>query len=153
MFFSIYKKPDVRLTATKWIKQNISQNSTILTEEGNTLEVPLSGSFNKMVFNFYNLEDKRVKAELSTKLFQSDYFIVQSRRVFINHQRLSSEFPNTSSFYDKLFSGESGFTKLMEFSSYPTLSLEKFKFEIDDELAEETWSVFDHPVLRIYQKN
>jgi len=153
MFFSIYKKPDVRLTATVWIKQNIPQNSTILTEEGNTLEVPLSGSFNKMVFNFYNLDNGGANAELSSKLFQSDYFIVQSRRVFINHQRLPSEFPNTSSFYDKLFSGESGFTKLMEFSSHPTLSLGKFKFEINDELAEETWSVFDHPVIRIYQKN
>src|SRR3990172_10908907 len=153
MFFSIYKKTDVRLTATKWIKQNISQNSTILTEEGNTLEVPLSGSFNKMVFNFYNLENGGANVELSSKLLLSDYFIVQSRRVFINHQRLPSEFPNTSSFYDKLFSGESGFTKLMEFSSYPTLSLGKLKFEIDYELAEETWSVFDHPVLRIYQKN
>lgn len=152
MFFSIYKKPDVRISSTKWINQNISQNSNILTEEGNTLEVPLTSGYNKRVFNFYNLDQSMEKDNLSQLLLTTDYFIVQSRRVFVNHQRLSKDFPEVSNFYNKLFSQELGFEKVKEFTSFPVLSIGPLKFEIDDELAEETWSVFDHPVIRIFKK-
>lgn len=152
MFFSIYKKPDVRISSTKWINQNITQNSNILTEEGNTLEVPLTSGYNKIVFNFYKLDQPTEKDNLSQLLLTTDYFIVQSRRVFVNHQRLSKDFPEVSNFYNKLFSQELGFEKVKEFSSFPGLSFGPVIVEIDDELAEETWSVFDHPVIRIYQK-
>lgn len=152
MFFSIYKNPDVRINSTEWINQNITQNSNILTEEGNTLEVPLTSGYNKKVFNFYNLDQPREKDNLSQLLITTDYFIIQSRRVFVNHQRLSKDFPEVSNFYNKLFSGELGFEKVKEFTSFPALSIGPLKVEIDDELAEETWSVFDHPVLRIYKK-
>ena len=152
MFFSIYKKTDVRINSTEWINQNITQNSNILTEEGNTLEVPLSGGYNKRVFNFYNLNEPKELDNLSQHLVTADYFIIQSRRVFVNHQRLSKDFPDVSNFYNKLFSGELGFEKVKEFTSFPRLFIGPLKFEIDDEQAEETWSVFDHPVVRIDKK-
>lgn len=152
MFFSIYKNPDVRINSTEWINQNITQNSNILTEEGNTLEVPLTSGYNKRVFNFYNLDQPTAKDNLSQLLLTTDYYIIQSRRVFVNHQRLSKDFPDVSNFYNKLFSGELGFEKEKEFTSFPALSIGHLKFEIDDEQAEETWSVFDHPVVRIYKK-
>lgn len=152
MFFSVYTKEDIRLTATSWINKNIPKNSTIATEEGNTLEVPLSGNYDKRVFNFYNLDQPALKNDLPNLLTSSDYFIIQSRRVFANHQRLPNEFRDTAAFYDKLFSGELGYTELEKFSSFPSLKIGGFKLEIDDETAEETWSVFDHPVIRIFKK-
>jgi hypothetical protein len=59
-----------------------------------------------------------------------------------------NRFPITSRFYQALFSNELGLRKVKEFNSYPSLA----GFEVDDEKAEETWSVFDHPVIRIYEK-
>ncbi len=153
MFFSIYRKTDVRLSATEWISQNVAANSFILTEQGNMLEVPLSGSYKKEAFDFYNLDQKiTLQSELPHLLLKADYFTVQSRRIFINHQRLAGEYPQTARFYQKLFSGELGFTKLKEFNSFPSFKINGWSYEIDDELAEETWSVFDHPVVRIYKK-
>ncbi len=164
MFFSIYKKEDVRLTATNWINKNIPPKTFILTEGGNTLEVPLSGDFRKLPFDFYQLDQEDdLRNKLPALLRGSDYFIIQSRRIFSNHQRLPGEYPATALFYEKLFSGELGFIKLSEFSSFPSLEIgprlgepkgseRKWGFEINDELAEETWSVFDHPVVRIYKK-
>src|SRR4030042_6866816 len=149
MFFSIYTNKDIRLTSNDWINKNISQGSLILTETGNTLEVPLTGYYRKIPFDFYNLEnDPRLKNQLVQYLFSSDYFIIQSRRIFINHQRQSNQFPLTSKFYNLLFSGKLGFEEIREFESFPKLG----SLEIDDESAEETWSVFDHPVIRIYKK-
>ena len=82
----------------------------------------------------------------------SDYFLVQSRRIFMNHQKLPKLFPKTANLYDKLFDGELGFAQIKEFHSYPTLSFLGLSVEFSDETAEETWSVFDHPVIRIFKK-
>jgi 4-amino-4-deoxy-L-arabinose transferase-like glycosyltransferase len=153
MFFSIYKNRDVRLTATIWINNNLPSDSFVLTEAGNTFEVPLTSKPHKTSFDFYNLErDRALQLELSTLLFQADYFVIQSRRIYKNHQRLPKMFPATSNFYDQLFSGKLGFTKIKEFSSYPKLKIGNWQLTIPDESAEETWSVFDHPVIRIYEK-
>src|SRR4030042_71079 len=149
MFFSIYTHKDIRLTSNDWINNNVPQGSLILTATGNTLEVPLTGNYRKIPFDFYNIEkDPRLKNQLAQYLFSSDYFIIQSRRIFINHLRLSNQFPLTSNFYNLLFSGKLGFEEIEEFNSFPKLG----SLEINDESAEETWSVFDHPVIRIYKK-
>lgn len=51
-----------------------------------------------------------------------------------------------------LFS-EKKFKKVAELSSYPTIELfGKKVIEIKDEMAEETFTVFDHPVIRIYKR-
>ena len=51
-----------------------------------------------------------------------------------------------------LFNGRLGFEKIKQFSSYPKLSFLRLNLEFPDEDAEETWSVFDHPVIRIFKK-
>jgi hypothetical protein len=154
MFFSIYQKDDVRISATNWVNAYITEGSTILTEQGNILEVPLKGNYNKIAFDFYNLERQPVlQSKLPDLLESSDYFIVQSRRMFSNHIRLADQFPITSGFYTKLFSGELGFTQIAEFSSYPQLDLGFWKIQNNDELSEETWTVFDHPVVRVFSKS
>lgn len=151
MFFSIYIKPDVRLSADKWIKSNLSQESTYLVEGGDTIDLPLSSS--RVSIDFYSLEDNPITREkIVQALLESDYFILQSRRVFLNHQRLSDLYPKTALFYNALFNGTLGFEKIKEFHSYPSIPIPGITIEFPDEEAEETWSVFDHPVIRIYKK-
>lgn len=153
MFFSIYRNSDTRASANVWINKNIPTDSVILTESGNTYEVPLSGTYTKIPFDFYNLENNLVnQSMLVDNLLIADYFIVQSRRVYANSVRLENLFPFTSNFYTQLFNGNLGFEKVATFNSYPTLRLGGRVWSIDDEKAEETWSVFDHPVLVIYKK-
>lgn len=153
MFFSIYLRPDVRMSATLWINSNISPEALILTEAGNMVEAPIQGGFLKKPLDFYHLEERvELQKELPEFIYRSDYFIVQSRRMFMNHQRLADQFPKTSRFYDLLFSGVLGFEKVKEFNSFPKLRFVSKEFVVNDEIAEETWSVFDHPVVRVYKK-
>ena len=152
-FFSIYAKTDVRITTSSWIEKNLQQNATILVEGGNMIDVPLRGSFQKISLDFYNLENNpEDRQKVINSLSEADYFIIQSRRVFLNHQRLKNQFPKTAHFYDMLFNGRLGFGKIKQFSSYPKLSFLGFGLELPDENAEETWSVFDHPVIRVFKK-
>jgi len=146
-FTSVYTQSDIRLTASKWIYQNIPENSIILSEAGNVINFPVSNiqaqeKYLKVInFDFYNLEkDPRLQKQLINTLGQADYIIIPSRRIFANHIRLKNQFPVSTRYYQLLFSGQLGFKKIKQFS------------RLNDENAEESWSVFDHPVIRIYQK-
>lgn len=153
MFFSIYISHDVRIQASSWINSNLPPNTFILTESRNTLEVPLTGPQTKFPFEFYDIDDNHFLAgQLPVYLARSNYFIIQSRRLFANFSRLPYSNPKIAGFYSALFSGRLGFKEIKEFSSYPKLTIGNIKIDIPDEMAEETWSVFDHPVVRIYQK-
>jgi 4-amino-4-deoxy-L-arabinose transferase-like glycosyltransferase len=152
-FFSIYLHPDIRITASNWIIENLPMNSTLLIEGGNMIDIPLEGNFNRVGLDFYDIEQNPInRLKIAEGLSQTDYFLVQSRRVFMNHQRLPNLFPKTAKFYNALFDGELEFKQIKEFHSYPMLRIGNLKLEFPDEKAEETWSVFDHPVIRIFEK-
>lgn len=152
-FFSIYTNHDVRLTVSEWIISHVKPGSSFLVEGGNTVDLPLQGNFQRTSIDFYNLEnDPLVRERIVDALYTSNYFLVQSRRVFYNHQRLPNLYPKTARFYDALFKGDLGFEQVKTFHSYPKLGVSGWKLEVPDEAAEETWSVFDHPVIRIFEK-
>ncbi len=179
-FLSIYQKPDIRQTATNWIEANIPENALILQESGNVVDLPLSSSTIRSKslqlnsIDFYGLADNPTSQMILLQAVdQAQYIIVPSRRVFANYtcalpsalpkffdgytaqhcQKLGNQFHALSEYYKKLFNGSSGFKEVARFTSYPTLTLlGKTVYVQDDEKAEETWTVFDHPVVRIYKK-
>jgi len=141
-FNAIYLKEDVRLTASKWMKKNLKEQAVILSETGNVVNLPVGdySSFRIINFDFYHLDqDPNALSRLSQSFTQADYILVPSRRVYSNHLRLKKDFPLTAAYYELLFSGQLG-TKIKEFSRLP------------DNKAEETWSVFDHPKIMLYEK-
>ncbi len=174
-YVSVYMKPDVRVQATDWMVHHIPANSKVLQEGGNVVDLPL-GPNNFLMANvdLYALEDNPdSKYSFSSGVQEADYILVPSRRVFANHTcllptdkqtrnltyysshcaKLQLMYPALNQYYSDLFSGKLGFKEIATFTSYPTLSL--FGQQIltfPDESAEETWSVFDHPVIRIYKK-
>jgi len=155
-FLSIYSSPDVRLAASQWMYANIPSGSRILSETANVVDIPLPPpDFSRNIpqyfvesFDFYNLDSSpELQKKLNELLKQTDYIIIPSRRIFKNHDNAS--YPLLAAYYRNLFSGSGGFEKVAEFSSYPKLA---FMPSFPDENAEETWTVFDHPVIRIYKK-
>jgi hypothetical protein len=127
-------------------------------------------SYTVIPFNSYDLDSNPdLVTQLQDDINRADYILVPSRRVFANHtclnntttspllqktrcQYLEETYPQLNEYYKKLFNGELGFTLVKEFSSYPTISLfGKQILTLPDEMAEETWTVFDHPVIRIYK--
>lgn len=136
-FLNLYIHPDIRVIASEWMNKNIPQNANVLSESGNVVNLPLNNSeLNISNFDFYNSENIK---NLSTEINKSDYIIIPSRRVFKNN------FPDTKDYYQKLFSGELGFQEIKKFATETNLFL-------NPENAEETWTVFDNPTIRIYKK-
>jgi hypothetical protein len=137
-FLKTYFSPDIRIQSSNWIEQNIPKNSQILSESGNVINLPISNSnFHINNFDFYN--QKNI-VNLTTEIDKIDYIFVPSRRVFKN------KFSWTESYYRQLFSGDLNFHQINQFSNNNSLFL-------NSENAEETWSVFDNPTVRIFAKN
>ncbi len=136
--------------------------------------------YKSISFNFYDLDSDRGLSQISDEVVrESDYIIVPSRRVFRNHtceemnagrfgllgrlgglgyehdrcEKLQEKFPLLNAHYNKLFNGQLGFHMVAAFNSFPTLKIaDKPVFEVHDDTAEETLSVFDHPVILIFKK-
>jgi len=144
-FFRLYFTPDIRVKATEWMNESLPQNSKILSEGGNVIDIPLnSGKLDVTNFDFYSLENNtQTKKNLITKISEAEYIIVPSRRVFMNQKGL--EFPVSQLYFESLFNGTLGFTSIKTFSLNTDILL-------NQEQAEETWTVFDHPTIRIYKK-
>lgn len=142
IFFSIYTKPDIRVVASKWISSNIPENSVVLSEGGNVVDIPVTLSNIKIKnLDFFNLEtNTEIQKELIDWIYKSDYILIPSRRIFANQK--GRDFPVSEKYYKDLFSGKLGFSQIKEFRS----------IALDDEMAEETWTVFDHPAIRVFWK-
>jgi hypothetical protein len=159
-YIRIYQTDDVRFQASEWIYKNISDNSYILSETANVVDVPFSNgtmeqsnNYNVISFNFYDLdEDTFLQDELIDHLKKAEYIFMPSRRIFANH--MNKQYPILNKYYEDLFSGKLGFEKVAEFNSFPKICLPMTDkcLIFDDERSEETWTVFDHPVIRIYKR-
>lgn len=178
-YLSIYQTSDVRFMASKWIYEHIPNSATILSETANVIDVPIQLSaityppknYKITQFDFYNVDtDRLLQQNLSEQIAHADYIFVPSRRVFANHgcdlvkslkskvesarcKELKKKYPILNDYYEKLFSENLGYKQVAEITSYPKISLfGKTIIEFPDEQAEETWTVFDHPVIRIFKR-
>ncbi len=135
-------------------------------------------SYDYISFNYYELDNEpNLPFQLDTHLSSAEYIFVPSRRVFYNHtcyrfvdgkvvrvtglsgyetgicEEYDSRYPLLNTYYKDLFMRKNEFVQVAEFSSFPRIELfGKTFLEFPDEDAEETWTVFDHPVIRIYKR-
>lgn len=151
-FCSIYIREQTRITASKWIFQNIPPGSRILVEhwdDGLPVEI---ASFSPSQYKYEGLTiyepDNQQKIEYFAKnLSEGDYLIINSRRLYGTLMHLPDKYPITSKYYKLLFNGSLGYVKVAEFSSYPSI----FGLTINDDLTEESFQVYDHPKVSVFK--
>lgn len=146
LYLEIYLMDDVRIRASNWINGNFSLNSLAISEGGNVIDIPINkrSDIEIVSFDFYSIEDDIDQQEKLLNIFNDcDYIIVPSRRIFANHHE--DKFPFVSSYYKML---NQKYRLLKEFKSLSPVG----EFLLGSDLAsEETWTVFDHPTIRIYE--
>lgn len=180
-FLSIYSRPNSRVQASEWIIQNIPENS-ILSSEYWDDALPLGYSdYQNVSLPFFDPDTPKKWEKINESLSQIDYLIMSSNRLWASIPRIPDKYPQTSKFYNDLFSSNLNFTLLKKFTSYPGFPLSFLKscyyfgpsnypgvnnnwFEKDvncsypgiylrDDTSEEAFTVYDHPQVLIFQKN
>lgn len=153
-FASIYTRPHTRVAASRWIYQNIAPGSSITYEVwDDTLPLNLDGYHRDSLYSTVRMEpyweDTPEKRELLVQwLDEADYIILSSNRLYGSIPRLPMRYPMTTRYYEALFAGELGFDLVQEFTSRPRL----LGIEIVTDYADETFTVYDHPKVLIFQK-
>ncbi len=174
LFLSVYQTYDSRMAASEWVNQNIPSGAYILSETANVVDIPyatiqpgMENQYTVVSFDFYNVDsDPVIRKKFDEEIARADYILVPSRRVFANHtctfsdlgfspdrcEELKKRYPVLNDYYKRLFDGSLGFGEIARFDSFPRIELFGLRYVFDDEQAEETWTVFDHPVVRVYKR-
>jgi len=157
-FISIYLKDHTRVTASKWIYQNIKAGSTLATEYWDD-SLPLFlkeysiDDYKYQILAVANPDNQEKISIIKDQLIKSDYIILSSNRFYLPIPKNKNIYPLISKYYQSLFDGSLGFKKVAEFSSYPSFPpFKKPLFILNDTKAEEAFTVYDHPKVIIFKK-
>lgn len=158
-FISIYKLPNTRIQATEWILANIPAGSVIAIEHwDDALPLTSRDRYNTITLPLYE-KDTAVKWQgINKQLQETEYIILASHRLFVPLPKLKDCdkvepgfcYPLTAAYYENLFNGSLGFSKVAEFVSQPKLPF--LPLYINDFPADENFTVFDHPRILIFKK-
>ncbi len=159
-FVNIYQKPNTRVLASEWINNNISQGLTIAIEHWDD-SLPLFGQekYHMITLPLYDPDTESKWAIINQQLSKTDYIVIASNRLYVPLQKLTNCqtlppgkcYPLTTKYYQTLFNSSLGFKKVAEFSVYPTLEIGNWKLEIRDDVADESFTVYDHPKVMIFK--
>lgn len=156
-FISIYGLLHSRVKASLWIYQNIPPKSILTSEEWDDgLPLGIEGynpDYTLLPLGIYNTESLEKWKKITQQLSKTDYIIMSSNRLFGSIPRLPERYPTASLYYKLLFEEKLGFKKIAEISSHPCFpNQQKPLFCINDDFAEESFTVYDHPRVLIFKK-
>jgi Dolichyl-phosphate-mannose-protein mannosyltransferase len=148
-FVQIYRHPNTRVAASRWIHANVPAGSTIVDEHWDDA-LPVSGGerYHLRELPVFDPDDQTKLRKLHDGLRGADYYVLSSPRAWKTIGRLPSRFPIMVRFYDLLQHGRLGYRQAAQFTSYPRL----LGIELRDLDAEEAFWVYDHPVVKIYRR-
>ena len=154
----VYNHEHTWLQASRWVYANAPRDSIILWElwdDPLPKSVPNapgldmgSAGLRHIDWSPYE-EDTAEKYEiLKAKLREADFVIYSSKRIYGSVDELPERYPLTTRYYDLMFGEQLGFRHAVEVTSPPRL----FGFDFPDDSADESWSLYDHPQVSIFQK-
>ena len=162
-FMNIYTQPNTRVLASEWIYQNIPPDKTIAREHWDD-GLPIGGNISYKILELpvYEMQSSIKEMQIYKSIQESDYIIVASNRLYVPLQRIAKNCEtwlitpercpkNADIYYKKLFNGELGYKKVAEFENPPKIPL--LNTPIDDQGSDESFTVYDHPKVIIFEKN
>lgn len=157
-FLSIYSHPTTRVSASEWIYQNVASDSTIANElwdDPLPLNLPdkTSSIYPGEMLALYDDDTPEKWQKINDQLKKTDIIVLSSNRLYGSIPQNPEHYPLTTKYYQSLFDGTLGFKKVAEFNSYPCFPpIGKHLFCLNDDSAEEAFTVYDHPKVLIFKK-
>lgn len=173
-YLNIYREKDARIRASEWIHRNIPPEATVLIDSSSA--TPLLGSLffepkfdasyrrryakrkDHFTIKTMNLivEPQETPHPNSPEWWQAYLkerledvgFIIMSDEYYEQYSHRPGAYPTLNRFYRDLFAGGLEFQLIKTFKVYPSL----FRYRLNDDRAELTFRLFDHPKIMIFQR-
>ncbi len=149
-FMNVYSQDHSRVQATNWILQNIPDGA-VISSEGWDDALPLwqGERYGHVTFNMYDDHPPEEEFQyLKGLLAQTDYIILASNRLYGSLPKLPWRYQVQVKFYELLFAGKLGYEKV--YTAHVTPELLGMRF--DDQSADESFTVYDHPRVDVFKK-
>jgi 4-amino-4-deoxy-L-arabinose transferase-like glycosyltransferase len=169
-YLQIYRRPDVRIAATEWLKRHVPAGSSILIEKDEALFLHRNeyrkaygltdDRYRWQVWNPYEIDgvksvryqppavsEARTRAYLET-LLTTDYVVISQawRDRFL---AAAARFPAQAEFYRDLFGEKKAYRLARAFNVHPQLG----PLIWPDDGAEMTFRLFDHPTIYVFSRD
>lgn len=152
-FVTIYSATHPRIAASEWIYANVPDGA-ILTAESWDDALPLRLEGQTKTYRIESLDiygdrppEEKVE-ELYEALSNADYVVMSSDRLIYSVDNLPWRYAVQNEFYRRLLDGQLGFQLVYKAELRPGL----FGVRYDDSKADESFSVYDHPRVHIFQR-
>ena len=174
-YMNVFRQPDSRLLASRWLLQNVPPNAKILVEPSQN--TPPMGSyltavdFNASYVMFYpqtekhdyywlypldtyrslynrGVDDAFRRNYIQSRLALVDWIVMDETYLETYRHLPESEHGVVKQYYRDLFAGRLGFQLVQTFKTYPSL----FGHAINDDDAEWSFRLFDHPGVYIFRR-
>ncbi|MCC7007342.1 MAG: glycosyltransferase family 39 protein [Acidobacteria bacterium] len=171
----IFRTPDTRLVASRWIMRNIPRGAPVLVEPSHN--IPPTGSHltnvdfygNYVLFypeterrdhfrlialdtyrSLYNRgpTDEWRREYIASRLQLADWIVMDDTYVQWFTHLPAPEYAVMKQYYRDLFGGRLGFELVRTFKTHPSL----FGYEIDDDASEFSFRLFDHPRIWVFKR-
>lgn len=158
-FLTIYTRDNTRVQASNWILKRIPPGTTLAVEHwDDSLPLTNQEQYHMQTLNLYDPDTPEKWQVIETQLAESDYIILASNRLYTPLMKLTqcSVLPpdrcyiKTAQYYQELFTNKRGFTKVADITSYPTIPFTDWS--LNDQGADESFTVYDHPRIMIFKK-
>ncbi|MDX2166123.1 MAG: DUF2298 domain-containing protein [Deltaproteobacteria bacterium] len=151
-FMSIYTRPHSVVTASEWVYRHVPAGKTILTQhwdEGFPLPLPgqSPGKYKIKDLPYYEPDVPNKWRQIADDLANGDYIAFQTKRLYGALTMATEKYPIGNRYFYQLFAGDLGYTLIYEYGSRPGL----FGLDAPDELADESFTVYDHPKVLIFE--
>lgn len=152
-FMRIYTRPHSEVTASEWFYRQIPVGTKIASQHWDEgFPFPLPGERSPELYRivtlpYYEPDSPEKIRHISAELASSDYAVFQTKRIYGAVTRASKKFPLTVRYFQSLFAGDLGYTLIQDVTSRPAL----LGIQVPDELADESFSVYDHPKILVFR--
>lgn len=156
-FMHIYTVTNPQIAASNWIYTHIKPGTPFATEGAWDRSLPFCtypragdcpAGYQSYQLNLYS-PDVATKVQRLVYALTHDHYIVMSTQRFIDSiPREPSVYPITTRYYQLLFHNRLNFRLIRRFAVHPQLG----PWVIDDFPADENFTVFDHPDVRIFAR-
>lgn len=156
MFNSIYMNDHSRVQASYWIYDNLPSESVLLSEHWDDALPLMIPEQQGKIFIIDQLPvfdpDTPEKWEImNSKLEKADYYVLSSNRGWGSIITVPERYPLMAQFYEDLFAGKTEYKQIAKITSYPSLRYLGIPVEFPDGWLEETFTVYDHPEVYIFE--
>ena len=174
-YMNIFRQPDSRVAAARYLRQELPYGSKVLVEPSQNIP-PIGSYFYATDFNrdyvvwgpgqerldfvqlyaldtYVHLYDRRFPPEekrnyIASKVAQADWIVMDDTYLQWYDHLPDGDYGVVKQYYRDLFDGRLGFRLEKTFKVYPSL----FGREINDDSAEFTFRYFDHPRVFVFKR-